>query len=149
MCRRAEEPARGLWTLPSVYLECGETLEEGATRETLEETGVIIKPEEIELRSIWNLTAIQEVVIIFSTEFESLPTVFPGIECLEVAFLSERDIAPEKLAWRQAMGHVPEGYFKDLQSGRRAIELLNAAGADGSNFKARKYSVSSIDTTGY
>ncbi|MEJ2057379.1 MAG: NUDIX hydrolase, partial [Desulfofustis sp.] len=39
LCRRAIKPARGQWTLPAGYLENGETLEAGAARETVEESG--------------------------------------------------------------------------------------------------------------
>src|ERR1700691_1515353 len=44
MCRRAQDPARGQWTVPLGFLERGETLEEGVARETFEETGIIINP---------------------------------------------------------------------------------------------------------
>lgn len=37
LCRRAIEPARGLWTVPAGFLEIGEAATEGAARETLEE----------------------------------------------------------------------------------------------------------------
>ena len=37
LCRRAIEPRYGWWTIPAGYLENGETLMEGAKRETLEE----------------------------------------------------------------------------------------------------------------
>lgn len=37
LCRRAIEPGYGLWTLPAGFMECGESLSEGAVRETLEE----------------------------------------------------------------------------------------------------------------
>jgi ADP-ribose pyrophosphatase YjhB (NUDIX family) len=37
MCRRAIEPRKGFWTLPAGYMELGETLQEGAAREALEE----------------------------------------------------------------------------------------------------------------
>src|SRR5580704_1299402 len=37
MCRRSIEPRRGFWTLPAGYMELGETLEEAAAREALEE----------------------------------------------------------------------------------------------------------------
>jgi 8-oxo-dGTP pyrophosphatase MutT (NUDIX family) len=42
LCRRAIEPRYALWTLPAGYLENGETMEAGASRETLEECGAEI-----------------------------------------------------------------------------------------------------------
>jgi ADP-ribose pyrophosphatase YjhB (NUDIX family) len=37
LCRRAIEPRRGYWTVPAGFMENGETLEDGAARECLEE----------------------------------------------------------------------------------------------------------------
>ena len=37
LCRRAIEPRRGYWTVPAGFMENGETLAQGAARETLEE----------------------------------------------------------------------------------------------------------------
>lgn len=37
LCRRAIEPRYGLWTLPAGFLENGETMRQGAIRETVEE----------------------------------------------------------------------------------------------------------------
>ena len=37
LCRRAIEPRCGMWTLPAGYLENGETVAEGAARDTYEE----------------------------------------------------------------------------------------------------------------
>lgn len=37
MCKRAIEPARGRWTIPAGYMELGETPEQGAAREAVEE----------------------------------------------------------------------------------------------------------------
>jgi|ERR1700677_638164 8-oxo-dGTP diphosphatase len=42
--RRAEPPARGLYTLPGGVVELGETLVEAVTREIHEETGLEIEP---------------------------------------------------------------------------------------------------------
>jgi 8-oxo-dGTP diphosphatase len=42
--RRAEPPARGLYTLPGGVVELGETLVEAVTREVREETGLEIEP---------------------------------------------------------------------------------------------------------
>lgn len=43
LCRRAIEPGYGLWTLPAGFMECGESLSEGALRETLEEACAQVK----------------------------------------------------------------------------------------------------------
>ena len=37
LCKRAIEPRYGYWTVPAGFLEIGETIEEGAKRETFEE----------------------------------------------------------------------------------------------------------------
>jgi NADH pyrophosphatase NudC (nudix superfamily) len=39
LCRRAIEPRYGYWTLPAGFMENGETIAQGAARETLEEAG--------------------------------------------------------------------------------------------------------------
>jgi len=44
--RRGVAPSRGLWAVPGGALELGETLQRGAEREILEETGVAIRARE-------------------------------------------------------------------------------------------------------
>ena len=39
LARRNHEPAMGLWTFPSGFVDAGEVVEQAAIRETLEETG--------------------------------------------------------------------------------------------------------------
>jgi ADP-ribose pyrophosphatase len=46
LIKRGIEPSRGLWAIPGGMLELGETLQEGAEREILEETGLIIQAGE-------------------------------------------------------------------------------------------------------
>lgn len=43
LVRRRFEPLAGRWTLPGGGLEVGETLEQGAAREVLEETGLVVR----------------------------------------------------------------------------------------------------------
>jgi len=45
VCRGAA-PAQGLWAIPGGGLKLGETLQEGAEREILEETGIVIRAGE-------------------------------------------------------------------------------------------------------
>ncbi len=44
LVKRRDEPNRGRWSPPGGSLEIGETVEAAAARETLEETGVTVRP---------------------------------------------------------------------------------------------------------
>jgi ADP-ribose pyrophosphatase YjhB (NUDIX family) len=94
MCRRAIEPRKGFWTLPAGYMELGETLEEGATREALEEAEAVIAIEGI--LGVFSIARIGQVQVIFRARFaNSGPPVFaPGEESLEV-----RLFRPEEIPW--------------------------------------------------
>src|SRR4051812_42874916 len=67
MCRRAIEPRRGFWTLPAGYMELGETLEEGAAREALEEAEAVITIEGI--LAVFSIARIGQVQVIFQARF--------------------------------------------------------------------------------
>jgi ADP-ribose pyrophosphatase YjhB (NUDIX family) len=144
MCRRAQDPARGKWTVPSGFLECGETLEEGAARETFEEAGVIVDPAHLELQAVVNMVAIGQVAVGFRIEVTSLPTLHPGPECLEAAFFAEEQLPPDELAWRVYMGNSTERWFSEIRSRDYSIRL----GALGSNqsveFKSREYKIEPV-----
>lgn len=45
--RRGKPPAMGEWSIPGGLVEVGETLEEAAAREALEETGLTVEPSEL------------------------------------------------------------------------------------------------------
>ncbi|MHA2140418.1 MAG: NUDIX domain-containing protein [Candidatus Thorarchaeota archaeon] len=47
LVKRGREPYKGRWALPGGFVEYGETVEETAVREVMEETGVQIKLESI------------------------------------------------------------------------------------------------------
>jgi 8-oxo-dGTP diphosphatase len=46
LVRRGVQPAQGLWAIPGGGLRLGETLQAGAEREILEETGIVIRAGE-------------------------------------------------------------------------------------------------------
>ena len=46
LVRRAQPPSQDLWAIPGGKVEIGETLQEAAEREILEETGIIIQARE-------------------------------------------------------------------------------------------------------
>lgn len=47
LIRRGLQPGLGSWAQPGGFLEIDETVAEGAVRETLEETGLVVEPAEV------------------------------------------------------------------------------------------------------
>ena len=112
MCRRAIEPRKGFWTLPAGYMELGETLEEGAAREALEEAEAAITIEGI--LGVFSIARIGQVQVIFRAHFTGpgTPAFAAGPESLEVRLFSPDEIPWDDIAfpsvhwalqaWRQA-----------------------------------------------
>lgn len=109
LCRRAIEPRRGLWTVPAGYLEIGETLEQGAARETLEEANarVEIGP----LYAVYNLPHISQVYLLFRAQLVE-EKFGPGAETLEVTLCDEGDIPWDQLAFATVRNTL-QHYFSD------------------------------------
>ena len=99
MCRRAIEPRRGFWTLPAGYLELGETLEEGAAREAMEEATARISIDGI--LGVFSVARIGQVQVIFRGRFADTdaPMFAAGPESLEVALFAWDDIPWDDIAF--------------------------------------------------
>lgn len=96
LCRRAIEPRRGFWTLPAGYLEIGESAEDGARREALEEAMATIAVERV--LAIYSVPRISQVQIIFRARLED-EKVAPGLESLDVRLSPYEDIPWADLAF--------------------------------------------------
>jgi ADP-ribose pyrophosphatase YjhB (NUDIX family) len=141
MCRRAQEPGQGQWAPPAGFLECGETLQQGAARETYEETGVTVDPDRLDLSGVINLPGIDQILVTFRIDLEALPVLRPGGECLEVSFLSEHEVPPGGLAWRRLMGPAPARFFDELRSHDFSINLITVGPSPGVGFSERYYKI--------
>jgi ADP-ribose pyrophosphatase YjhB (NUDIX family) len=99
LARRAIEPGLGLWTYPGGFMELGESAQEGARRETEEETQ--LKIEVGRLIGVYSRPAVDQVTIIY----EALVVggdALPGAESLEVRDFGPRDIPWDELAFTTA-----------------------------------------------
>jgi len=82
----SEMHGEGTWTIPGGKLDFGEGLEEGAYRETLEETGIKLNKEKIKLVSLSNdrVTDAHFITLGFlCEEFEGEPQVMEPDEITE------------------------------------------------------------------
>jgi len=91
LLRRGLEPGRGLWAQPGGFLEVDETPSEGAIRETLEETGLVIAPGEI----IGLYARLEAAVVVLAYE----ATIVGGAMGTSPEALEVRSFAPEDIPW--------------------------------------------------
>ncbi len=111
LCRRGINPRYGLWTLPAGFLENGETIVEGASRETLEETST--KVEIQSLYTIFDIPHISQIYLIYLARLKD-HNFGPTPESLEVQLFYENEIPWSELAFpfvKRALVY----YFKDLK----------------------------------
>jgi ADP-ribose pyrophosphatase YjhB (NUDIX family) len=91
LLRRGFEPGRGSWAQPGGFLEIDETPTEGAARETLEETGLVVAPGEIN-----GLYArLEAAVVVLAYEGR----IVGGVMRTSPEALDVRAYAPEAIPW--------------------------------------------------
>lgn len=113
LCRRAIEPRRGLWTLPAGFMENGETLEQGASRETLEEASARVDIDD--LYTVISLPHISQVYMMFRARLAG-GDFGPGPESLEVRLFREDEVPWEQLAFR-TIARTLRQFFLDRRDG--------------------------------
>jgi ADP-ribose pyrophosphatase YjhB (NUDIX family) len=113
LCKRAIEPRYGKWTLPAGFMEEGESLEEGAARETLEEAQARVDIEQLYVTL--SLPQISQVYMLFRARLVDL-NFGPGAESLEVRLFNEDEIPWDDLAFR-TIGEALRHFYADRKSG--------------------------------
>ncbi|MEM8547577.1 MAG: NUDIX hydrolase [Pseudomonadota bacterium] len=99
LCKRAIEPRYGFWTVPAGFMELGETMAEGAARETLEEAGA-----EVEIGHLFasvDVPQAGQVHVFFTAKLIS--DFAPGTESLECKMVSLDEIPWDAIAFQSGV----------------------------------------------
>lgn len=96
LCKRAIEPRSGFWTLPAGFLELGESAEDGARREAMEEACADLEIDR--LLAVYSIPRISQIQLMFRARLRN-PNIAAGPESAEVAFYDWNDIPWPDLAF--------------------------------------------------
>ncbi len=105
LARRGIEPAAGRWSYPGGFLEIGESAQEGARRETEEETQLRI--EVGRLVGVYSRPHAAVVTLIYEAQVVG-GEALPGLETLEV-----RGFAPGEIPWDELAFSTTESALRD------------------------------------
>lgn len=119
LCRRAIEPRKGKWTLPAGFMEAHETLQQGALRETLEETGAHARAGM--LLTVIDVPYASQVHFFFLSELDALPLA-PGPETMEQRLFSESEIPWDEISFTTVKTTLKH-YFHDRQKGEFLLHM--------------------------
>lgn len=90
LIRRGFEPRRGCWSMPGGFVDLGETVEDAARRECLEEMGIEV--EIGPLVGVYSDAREREVVVVYAGRALGVPVLTE--EALEI-----RAFAPSEIPW--------------------------------------------------
>lgn len=105
LARRAIEPGLGRWTYPGGFLEVGESAQEGARRETEEETELRI--EVGHLIGVYSRPHVGIVTLVFTADVVG-GRAEPASETSEV-----RDFGPDEIPWEELAFTTVESALRD------------------------------------
>lgn len=114
ICKRAIEPRLGYWTIPAGFMENGETLQEGAARETLEEAEAQV--EIGELFAIVDVVRANQVHMMFRARMLN-ERYGAGHESLEVRLIEPDDIPWDEIAFASVRFGL-EAWLEDRRTGQ-------------------------------
>ena len=117
LCRRAIEPRRGYWTAPAGFLEIGESLQNAAARESMEEAQARV--EIGSLLTITNVLHAAQVHVMFRARmFDG--NFGAGAESLEVGLYREEQIPWDLIAF-PSIGFALRCYLADRRAAREQL----------------------------
>ena len=121
LCRRNIEPRLGYWTLPAGFMELGETTEEGALRETVEEAGARVDMKG--LFTVLNVVRVGQVHFFYLADLRDTDFA-PGPETIEAKLFREDEIPWDDLAFRTVRETLVR-YFEDRRRGQFEVHCAD------------------------
>ena len=121
LCRRNIEPRFGLWTLPSGFLEIGESTADGAIRETVEEAGARIELQG--LFTVLNVVRVAQLHLYYRARLHDTDFA-PGPETIEAQLFREDQIPWDELAFR-TVRETLKCYFDDCRKGQFGVHCAD------------------------
>ena len=119
LCRRAIEPRLGLWTFPAGFMELGESTEQAAVRETLEEAQADVTITG--LYAVLSLPNIGQVYLVFRGQMKT-PVFQAGAESLDVRLFSLSAIPWDTMAF-PVVSEALRCYVADAKAGEFRLHL--------------------------
>lgn len=130
LCKRSIEPRRGYWTLPAGFMELGETIQQGAARETREEACADVRMGRL-FASVDVIDAGQ-VHLFFMADL--LGGHSAGAESLDTRLYAKDEIPWDTLAFR-SVEFALRKYLEDdgRDRGVHHVEMRRSAASELSN----------------
>jgi len=135
MCKRAIEPRRGYWTLPAGFLELGESMAEGATRETHEEAGASV--EIIAPYTHLDIPSIGQIYMFYRARMRT-EAYAAGPESLEVEWMTPQQLPWDDLAF-SVVRETLRLWVDELGNDRYAIHRGTVARDADGNYVLTEY----------
>jgi ADP-ribose pyrophosphatase YjhB (NUDIX family) len=114
LCKRAIEPRLGFWTMPAGFMENGETMQQAAARESMEEAMAHV--EVGSLLAVVSVTHAHQVHVMFRGKLNE-PKFGAGAESLEVMLCDEAQVPWPDIAF-PSVEFALRKYFSDRAIGR-------------------------------
>lgn len=121
LCRRAIEPRLGFWTIPAGFMENGETTQDAARRESLEEAQA-----EVEIGSLLAVVHVlhaDQVHVMYRARLPR-PHFGPSAESLEVRLCREDEIPWADIAFR-SVDFALRRYLEDRDAGLERLHITS------------------------
>jgi NUDIX domain len=125
----------------------GKSIEQAATREVWEETGVWIPPERHELYAVASVLKMNQIYVVFRAELPQIPPLRAGPECLAVAMHQESEVPANLWAFEGGVCGGPSIVFREIRARTFPIRTMRIDDSASNRRSVCSYSVTGRSTS--